>query len=433
MRAAHLAAGAAVSAAFLLLPDARIALLPYVLLIGLGSLLALSAARSLSGSSTLFLVVCAGLLRAILLPRAPDLSDDVWRYLWDGEVAASGLSPWAHPPSDPALAAIDPELRARVSHPELPTVYPPVAQGAFLAASLFEPSLTAWKVLVAAADTGVVALLAASGSPAGAALYAFHPLPITEAAGAGHVDSLGVALLLGALVLAARGKPVLSGAAWAASVLTKYVAGVVLLPLHRAGRWRFAGAGIATLAGVWLAAASFGASPAGSLAVYATRWEFNALLFPIARAAMEVTALPEAAKQAFLSLKEAMGHPAWTSGMFPYFYAGFFARLLLGLLLAVVLGIVALRQKDLWRAAMLSLAALLLASPTLHPWYLLWVLPLAVREKEPSLLWLASAAPLSYGLLYPKPWLPPAAILTVEYAPFLLLAGRALFRRGEKR
>jgi hypothetical protein len=167
--------------------------------------------------------------------------------------------------------------------------------------------------------------------------------------------------------------------------------------------------------------------------VYATRWEFNALVFPIARAAMEVTALPEAAKQAFLGLKEAMGHPAWTSAVFSYFYAGFFARLLLGLLLAVVLALVARRQKDLWRAAMLSLAALLLASPTLHPWYLLWVLPLAAREREPSLLWLASAAPLSYGLLYPRPWLPPAAIFTVEYAPFLLLALFSLSRSRAKR
>jgi hypothetical protein len=402
-------------------------LLPYLILVCLGSLLSLSAARSLSGSSTLFLVGSALLLRAILIPRAPDLSDDVWRYLWDGEVAASGISPWAHAPAEPALAPIAPELRARVAHPELPTVYPPVAQGAFLAASLFEPSLTAWKVLVTAADTSVVALLAASGSPAGAALYAFHPLPITEAAGAGHVDSLGVALMVAALLLAARGRPLSSGVAWAASVLTKYAAGVALLPLWRAGRGRFAVAGLATLAALWLAAASFGASPAGSLFEYATRWEFNAILFPAARAAMAAAQIPEGAKETFLILKESLGHPAWTSAVFPYFYAGFFARVLLALLLGAALVVVAVVEKDLWRAAMLSLAALLLASPTLHPWYLLWILPLAARAGSPALLWLASAAPISYGLLYPRPWLPPAAILAVEYVPFLWLAGRGFF------
>jgi hypothetical protein len=417
----HVAAGAAVSAALLLLPDARIALLPYWLLVLIGTGISLSAARSLSGTPVWVLAAAAALLRAILVPAPPALSDDVWRYLWDGEVAAAGLSPWAHAPDSPALDGVAPALRSRVAHPEIATVYPPVAQAAFLSASLFEPSLAAWKTLVAAADTGVVVLLAASGSPSAAALYAFHPLPVTEAAREGHVDSLGVALLLCALLLAGRGRAVSSGLVWAAAVLTKYPAAVALLPLARAGRYRFAATAAAALAALWLAAWLPGASPFGGFSAYATRWEFNAILFPAARASLEALGLPGFVKEGWILAKEGLGHPEWMSAVFPYFHAGFLARVLLALLLAATVLVVAAREKDLWRATFLSIAALLLVSPTLHPWYLLWILPFAARARSPAWLWLASAAPLSYALLSPRPPLSRGVVLVLEWLPFAAL------------
>ena len=76
-----------------------------------------------------------------------------------------------------------------------------------------------------------------------------------------------------------------------------------------------------------------------------------------------------------------------------------------------------------------SIAALLLFSPTLHPWYLLWVLPFAAERREPAFLYLSFAAPLSYGLLYPVPGLSPTAIRVLEYGPFAALLAAPLLRR----
>ena len=101
---ALLVAGELVSAGFLLLPDARSRLGTYLVLVLAGSLLSLLAARSLSASSIAFLLLCGGLFRATLIPRAPDLSDDLYRFVWDGRVAAAGISPYRFAPDTPELA-----------------------------------------------------------------------------------------------------------------------------------------------------------------------------------------------------------------------------------------------------------------------------------------------------------------------------------------
>jgi len=419
-----------VAVGFLLVPDARLNLGPYLALFLAGSAVSLLAAKSLSASGPGFALVCGALFRLTLLLRQPDLSDDVWRYLWDGQVARAGFSPYASAPDDAALSRVSPSLRARVAHRDVPGVYPPVAQAAF---RVFggDPAPLPLKAFFALADLSVVALIAASGHPGaafGAALYAFHPLPITETAGQGHLDSLGVALLLASLLFLARGRRGLAGAGLALSVLTKYVPAAAFLPLARRGRWRLAVSFAATAAVLWLAGSRDGVSPAGGIGQYATRWDFNAPVYSTAVRLMEISRIPDTAKAAFIDLKERLDHPAWTQRVFPYFYAAFFARVLLALLLAAALLVIAVRVREVESAVFASLAALLLLSPTLHPWYLLWLLPFAAKRREPAFLFLSFAAPLAYALLYPLPGVPPALILTGEFLPFAALLAWTLFR-----
>jgi hypothetical protein len=134
------------------------------------------------------------------------------------------------------------------------------------------------------------------------------------------------------------------------------------------------------------------------------------------------------AKGLFLGAKRGLGDPAWMESLFPFFYSGFFARAALAVLLAAVLGWIAWKIREPETAVFASIGALLLASPTLHPWYLLWVLPFAARGREPAFLYLSFVAPLAYALLYPVPWLPAPAVRVLEYAPFAFLLGPALRR-----
>ena len=391
-----------------------------------GLCVAFVAARSLSASNTRFLVFCAAAFRITLLFRPPDLSEDLWRYLWDGHVGREGISPWALAPDDPALARIAPTLKARVAHREIRSVYPPAAQAVFRTAG-FEERPWLLKAVFAAADVAVVALLARA-APAGAgagwsaaALYAFHPLPLTETAGQGHLDSLGVALLVAAVVNAEARRKLASGVALALSVMTKYVSAAAALPLFRRGGWRTLLAAVAVAAGLWLAATRGGVSPAGGMDQYATRWEFNSVLYPAVYRGVDSARLPERAKADFMAWKARHRDPAWTQKVFPFFYSAFFARAILGIGLVLVLVVIAIRVRDPWAAVLGSVGALLLFAPTLHPWYALWVLPFAAARRNAAFLWLAAVVPLAYGLLFPIAGLTPAAILAIEYAPFAIL------------
>ena len=425
-------AAEAVAIGLALAPDARSHLAAYLGLLAAGSLLALCAAQSLSGSRPAIVLACGAALRLTLLVRDPDLSDDVRRYLWDARVGAAGVSPYAHAPADPALADVAPDLLPGLPHADVRTVYPPVAQAAFRWAGALGAGALPLKALFAAADLSVVALIyALGGSGAGyaAALYAFHPLPVLESAGQGHLDSLGVALLLASLVYLRRGRKARAGVAFALAVLTKYVPAAATLPLLRRGRVAFAAAALAVGIPVVLAATRGGVTPAGGLSEYATRWEFNAVAYPALVTALEWGEVPERAKDAFLRLKERLDHPAWTPLVFPFFSAGFLARSLLAILLAAALLAIARRIRDTETACFASLAALLLASPTLHPWYLLWVLPFAARRREPAFLYLSFAVPLAYALLYPVPWLTAPAVYALEYVPFVALLAVGLRAR----
>lgn len=408
-----------VAAGLAFLPQPGDHLPAYLFLFGSGSLIALAAAQSLSASRPLFLLGLAVLLRATLLLGSSSLSDDVRRYAWDARVAAAGISPWAFAPSAPELAPLASRLPAAVPHADVRTVYPPVAQAAFRAGLGIGGELGI-RTVFAAADVAVVAAILALGGPGAggaAALYAFHPLAIVSSAGEGHLDSLGVALLLAALALSSRGRRASGGAAFGLSVLTKYVPLAAALPLVRRGRLAFAAAAVGTAALLWIDAMRGGASPLGGMADYATRWEFNSVAYPALTAALERTDAAGAAKELFTDLKARLGHPAWAQAVYPYFYAGFLARALLGVALLAVLVAIARRVEDPERAVFLSIAALLLASPTLHPWYLLWILPFAARRREPAFLWLSFAAVFSAALLHPVPGLSRGAVLLAEYAP----------------
>src|SRR5262249_5265627 len=250
----------------------------YISIMAAWAAVSLVAARSLSGSRPAAVVLCAAVLRATLLFGSPDLSDDLVRYVWAGRVAASGLSPYALARSAPALdavarrgAATRDAPGARPPHADVRTVYPPVAQVVFrVGAAAGDRAALALRAIFAAADVGVVALVYALGGPGAgwaAALYAFHPLAATETAKQGHLDSLGVLLLLAALVYVSRERRgvaplngalrdvaplngALGGVAFALSVLTKYVPLAATLPLVRRGRASFAAAGAATILGV---------------------------------------------------------------------------------------------------------------------------------------------------------------------------------------
>ena len=150
-------------------------------------------------------VALALVVRAPLLGTPWLLSDDGWRYLWEGAVLAAGHNPFSHPPL--GLPQLDPELLARVNHPDVPSVYPPLALVWFRMLHALGGTPMGAQVATGMADLCVVGLLGlnlrARHAPVWPAwLYALHPLPALESASSAHLEAPALALVgLGLLAL----------------------------------------------------------------------------------------------------------------------------------------------------------------------------------------------------------------------------------------
>lgn len=338
---------------------------------------------------------CALALRLPLLFLLPHFSDDIWRYLWDGWVGLHGLNPFAHAPASPALDPIATPWRGLINHPAIRTIYPPGAQLAFTALAALGPSVLVFKAAWTAADLGVGWVLdriasRRGGPPAPApVLWLWSPLVVVEVAWSGHVEPLGILPMLAALLVlrgarpggeaggddggpdpgegwragagAAGARAGTGGRALAAGLLLGTGAAVKLAPaavlpsLGRRRGWWAAAAGLAAAVFLYLPYAGAGAALFSGLGAYADRWRFDPGLFRV--------------------LAALLGDPRR-------------ARIAAAAVVGGVVGWGVLRAWPVERAAFWTLGAALLLSPTLHPWYLLWVLPLAfLRRSRAWVLW----------------------------------------------
>lgn len=314
--------------------------------------------------------------RLLLMTAPPSFSTDVYRYVWDGRVQAAGINPYLFSPSAPELLRLKDGSHPLINNPSLSTIYPPLAQWAFRVAAKASPTVYAQKALFALFDLLTAWLLmrwlrSRGRSPGWAALYAWHPLTAVEFAGAGHLDSLMIFALTAGLYLAERGWAAAAGAALGAAAMAK-LAPLILIPwMLVQKRWRMAlsffGVLLVCIAPyipeLW-AAHLDGRPLFTGLKAYASRWLANPSLYALAGLALPD---PTMRKVLFAAVLVLLSAP-W-----------------------------ALVNRDrLSVYALGSLFALLLVSPVVQPWYVLWLLPLACINR----LWSALAWTWLTGFAY---------------------------------
>ena len=306
--------------------------------------------------------------RLLLLTTTPTLSDDVYRYLWDGNVASAGINPYAYALDAPELDSLHIPARELANNPSLGTPYLPVAQLTFAATATVAPSepLALQIVMVGfdlAAAGVIVGMLRVAALPQHRVLlYLWNPLVVVEVAHGAHLDSLMVFLALLAVYLtlvqpATRAK-------WAAPVILALATLTKLLPLLLLPvlwpRWRWSqrlifGATIAAVlvplgwtAGWGLAGESNGTGVFGSVRIYGG-WTFNSGIYH------------------------------WLAGWLdrwgvadPAAVARFIVATLMAGVLVLMWALAHQRSpRDTLRLLALILVAYVLLTPILHPWYLL--------------------------------------------------------------
>jgi hypothetical protein len=328
-----------------------------------------------------------------LLCAPPVLSDDLYRYLWEGQLWLEGFNPYALAPDDPALSSLRGSLWSNINNKELTSIYPPLSQALFVIAAWVGDRIWSIKVLALvghAVSTAVVGRIAGARA---AWLLGLNPLLVAESALNGHFDIwVGTALLVGVWAVS-RQRFVRAGLSLCAAVGLKMV-GIVLLPLLWADRKVF---GLSLVASALLLAPLVrraAGNPWSGLGQYATRWQGNESVFGVVDWAVRPFVSPE--------------------------HASLAARAVCGALLVGIVLLSLPRRPSPFDSARAWLWAVLLLSPQMHPWYLAWLLPLEVAAGGlAGLVWsamvLVAYAPLDRWV-GEGVWQMPLSLRIVEYA-----------------
>ncbi len=359
-------------------------------------------------------------VRLFFLFLPVQLSDDIYRYLWDGLGILDGINPYVNAPAEvQSQAGSRVGLLELVNHPELVTVYPPAAQVIFSIGSALGGQITGMKLLLVIIDLASCLFLVKlcsqmQLSPVRVVLYAWHPLPVLEISHSGHIDGGVVFFLYGGLFLVAsmslrqgvgRGgnnraeagldlRSLFSGLLLSCAIMTKifplvFIPGFLLFIGSNRRRVIFL-TGVA--AGCVLLVLPFlphCINMMETLSVYGRDWEFGGFLFRSLRGLLD---------------------------------SGLWARFLLGATFFLVVVLVYSRmsggmKKDLEQmggvspmnrmtTAFYSIAfTFLLLTPTLHPWYALYLtclLPFAAGPAGLVFCWsvfLAYQVQIGYTIL----------------------------------
>jgi hypothetical protein len=348
------------------------------------------------------------LWRAALVFAPPLLSDDVYRYVWEGRIQLHGGNPyaWEDRPEVARWAPLRDDVWRGVTHKFYSALYPPAWQMAAAGVVWLRDSVTAMKTFLVACELGALVLLDGilrrRGLPRERLLVlAWSPLALVEVAGSGHNDAFAILLTVAALAALETGRPLLSAVAGAVAFQAKILPGLVVAAWSRRYRLPHLAAAGLVAAALVIPYADAGSGLWHSATRYARYWRFNETLFAPLR-------------------RMTGGEDA--------------AMLVSTVLLLLVVAAVAWRRLELAAAGLITVGASLLLAANVLPWYALWFLPfLVLRDSPPALLFTGTVA-LAY-LAYPEwrsgeAWQVSWWVRALEYAPCAVVAWLARPRAG---
>ncbi len=364
------------------------------------------------------------LLRLVLVFAFPRLSDDVYRFIWDGQLVAAGQNPFAHLPAyyleaGHQVSGLSDALFDRLNSPEYHSVYPPLAQAVFTVAAWLSPgswygAAVIMKLFLFASELGTLFLLTrllqTFSLPRFHLLYYWlNPLMLVEIVGNLHFEGPMICFLLLSLYLLTQSRYGAAAGAMALAVATKLLP-LLLLPFllwrlwGRAYRVFFLTFGAATglLFLPLFAGAGIVDGFSGSLELYFRKFEFNASLYYLLRA-------------------------------YGYYEIGWnqiarFGPLLARLAAAAILILAYLDERTDWRSLpsrwLGAFVLYLLCATTVHPWYLGVPIILCCFTPWRFPLWWSFFIMLTYTAYLHVPYRENLWLVAAEY---LAVAGIFLF------
>ncbi len=303
------------------------------------------------------------ILRLIALPLVP--SDELFRYQWEGKIQHARFNPYIVAPGDSKLDGLrhDSPQASKINHPELRAVDAPGAELLFKFLSSITDRPLFYKIIFAIADLAVAALLlrliGGENRYRDAAWYAWNPLVVYSFAGAAHFDSVMTLAMVGGILALVRSTTekestnrwllaVLAALFFGIAISLNLVAASLLLLCALALRWRAIVLTISALVPMLLSV-PFGFPKVRiweSLGQFAQLSRLNDLFWWV----IEETVLPNPHQRDF------------------HYYP---------IMIVCVIAVSFLFVRNWKRGILWALGIVLVLSPILHPWYCVWILPIA--------------------------------------------------------
>lgn len=344
------------------------------------------------------ILTVAAACRLVLLPAAPSLSTDAYRYVWDARVGRAGIDPYAYAPVARELEPLrDTTVFPRLNHPTWRTIYPPGAQVFFRLVDAVVPgSIVAMKAALALAEAitlglVLVLLVTAGLPPARVVIYAWNPLVVVELWGSAHLDSLVLLAVVAAALALVRGAREVAAVLLGFATLVK-IYPVVFLPLLLGRRRIRVLALFALTVGIgYLPPLMLGWAAVGSLPRYLVEERFN---HGLVRSLIDWPPLTLAVLVLFV---------AWAAA----------------------------RRGTFGERAVFLIGGSVVLMPNVFPWYAVWLGPFLALA--PSWPWIGFTGTVAYAYAFflHDPWTIPAWARLIEGAP--LAAGLLAWLRADRR
>ena len=292
------------------------------------------------------------------------VSNDVYRYIWEGYIQNHGFNPYVHAPIDPVLNTLQAgDLKTiweSINHKDLSGAYPPLVMLLFRIFAAISPTPILYQCFMLVFDLVLMVFLflfirSFKLPPSRLLFYTANPFVLIYAVGEAHLDIIQAAFLGGGLYFLNQKMKRSGFFLLGAAIFSKYLA-IVALPfvINRANFryvWFVAFSGIAVVPFIDDIGAIF-----HSLGIFGTTMHYNDGLAELFR-----------------------------------FFTGEYSVAFLICLLLLVLLMIYLVEHETMRSVYFAIGALLLFLPTLHPWYLLLIAPLIVIYPSRAWLYLMAA------------------------------------------
>jgi alpha-1,6-mannosyltransferase len=386
--------------------------------------------KGCSQKDFILILIIALLIRVLLIPSDPFLSDDVYRYLWDGKVIYNGFNPFSFAPAAPVLHSIrDATIYPHVNFPDIPTVYPPLAQLVFAISYVIGYNVIIWKLILLLFEGLLFLFLYKlivhfSMNKIRLAIYLLNPIVVIETYSSGHLDVIAVCFLIIGIFYFYKNKTWAYIFAFILAILTKYKPIFIVLPFLKKRFLLKISIILGSLVAV-LAPFTFTETiPTAGIISYANRWEFNGFLYKIFLYIYDIVGFVP--QQLFSLNYNGRVEDFYITGAFYYKLIAFIA-----IFVILIDQFKKLKMTENFKgvnylqSSFFVCAAILLLSPTLYPWYLIWLIPFLVFLPNWSWLLFTMLIQLSYYILQGYHtngvWQESNIILFVQYLPFYSL------------